>query len=331
MTQPSSLGRAVRNRHRHAIEQASRRWRGGRREDSARTRRKFDFHTGTEAKRAYVLQFDGDPAASQTANLREEVTAVLKTADASRGDEVVLKLTTGGGTVTGYGLAAAQLLRLKDAGLKLTVCVEQVAASGGYMMACCGDRIIASPFAVLGSIGVITDIPNAYERLKQEGIEFQTVTAGDFKRTVTPTKKVTKEDLAKTESDIKEIFSLFKKFVKGQRPELDIEKVATGETWFGQDALDRHLCDELRTFDDVKLDLFEEGCEVLQVSYSPPPNTPLEALLQPAGSASLVEAAKAALPLLSSLASLDVKAGQPLALDADIRDRYRLQDDRWMS
>ena len=245
------------------------------------------LRNSTEAKRAYVLQFDGDPAASQTANLREEVTAVLKTADASRGDEVVLKLTTGGGTVTGYGLAAAQLLRLKDAGLKLTVCVEQVAASGGYMMACCGDRIIASPFAVLGSIGVITDIPNAYERLKQEGIEFQTVTAGDFKRTVTPTKKVTKEDLAKTEADIKEIFSLFKTFVKGQRPSLDIEKVATGETWFGQDALDRHLCDELRTFDDVKLDLFEAGAEVLQVSYAPPPNTPLEALLQPAGSSSL--------------------------------------------
>jgi serine protease SohB len=289
------------------------------------------LRNATEAKRAYVLQFDGDPAASQTANLREEVTAVLKTADSSRGDEVVLKLTTGGGTVTGYGLAAAQLLRLKDAGLKLTVCVEQVAASGGYMMACCGDKIIASPFAVLGSIGVITDIPNAYERLKQEGIEFQTVTAGDFKRTVTPTKKVTKEDLAKTEADIKEIFSLFKKFVKGQRPSLDIEKVATGETWFGQDALDRHLCDELRTFDDVKLDLFEAGAEVLQVSYSPPPTTPLEALLQPAGSSSLVELAKAALPVLSSLASLDVKAGQPLALDADIRDRYRLQDDRWMS
>ena len=87
----------------------------------------------------------------------------------------------------------------------------------------------------------------------------------------------------------------------------------------------------LRTFDDVKLDLFEAGAEVLQVSYSPPPTTPLEALLQPAGSSSLVELAKAALPVLSSLASLDVKAGQPLALDADIRDRYRLQDDRWMS
>ena len=112
------------------------------------------LRNSTEAKRAYVLQFDGDPAASQTANLREEVTAVLKTADASRGDEVVLKLTTGGGTVTGYGLAAAQLLRLKDAGLKLTVCVEQVAASGGYMMACCGDRIIASPFAVLGVMSI---------------------------------------------------------------------------------------------------------------------------------------------------------------------------------
>jgi hypothetical protein len=109
--------------------------------------------------------------------LREEVTAVLRQAKTKRGDEVVLVLNTGGGTVTGYGLAAAQLTRLRDAGIKLTVCVEQVAASGGYMMACCADRLVASPFAVLGSIGVISEIPNLYERLKKEGIEFQTVTA----------------------------------------------------------------------------------------------------------------------------------------------------------
>lgn len=128
-------------------------------------------------KKVFVTRFPGDATASQVSNLREEVTAIVASAT-SGADEVVVVLQTGGGTVTGYGLAAAQLLRFKQAGLRLTIAVEQVAASGGYMMACIADKIVASPFAVLGSIGVISDIPNVYERLKQEGIEFQTVTAG---------------------------------------------------------------------------------------------------------------------------------------------------------
>jgi serine protease SohB len=131
----------------------------------------------TSRGRVYVLRFPGDVAASQVAALRQEVTALVQHGVPGR-DQVVLVLQTGGGTVTGYGLAAAQLERLKQADLYLTIAVEQVAASGGYMMACIADRIVASPFAVLGSIGVISDIPNVYNRLKQEGIEFQTVTAG---------------------------------------------------------------------------------------------------------------------------------------------------------
>ena len=150
--------------------------------------------------------------------------------------------------------------------MRLTVCVEQVAASGGYMMCCTADKIVASPFAVLGSIGVISEIPNAYERLQREGIEFQTITAGKFKRTVTPTKKVTKEDIRKSTEDITEIFNLFKGFVKSQRPQLDIENVATGETWFGEDALERGLCDELGTADDVLLDFIDQGYDVYEVS-----------------------------------------------------------------
>ena len=132
----------------------------------------------TKKKNVYVLRFPGDLNASQVASLREEITAILQSAPRAGIDEVVLVLQTGGGTVTGYGLAAAQLQRLKKAQLRLTIAVEQVAASGGYMMACIADHIVASPFAVLGSIGVISDIPNVYERLKNEGIEFQTVTAG---------------------------------------------------------------------------------------------------------------------------------------------------------
>lgn len=166
-----------------------------------------------KAKRVYVLKFFGDVTASQVAQLRQEVTAVLQTADVEgRGDEVVLVLNTGGGTVTGYGLAGAQLQRLKKAGLRLTICVEQVAASGGYLMACTADKIIAAPFAVLGSIGVITEIPNVYERLQKEGVQFSTVTAGKYKRTLTPTKKIEEADLTKTKEDIEGVLALFKRF-----------------------------------------------------------------------------------------------------------------------
>ena len=222
----------------------------------------------------FVLQFFGDVRASQASNLREEVTAVLRSAKKSRGDEVVLVLNTGGGTVTGYGLAAAQLTRLKDAGIKLTICVEQVAASGGYMMACTADRLVASPFAVLGSIGVISEIPNVYERLKKEGVEFQTVTAGKFKRTLTPTKKIEKADVEKSKADIEDVLTLFKTFVKQQRPKLVIDEVATGETWFGADALKRDLCDELKTTDDVLLELLAAGREIFSVKYRPPQSGP---------------------------------------------------------
>lgn len=230
-------------------------------------------------KSVFVMDFPGDVQASQLNELREEVTGVIR--NAKPGDEALIVLQSGGGTVTGYGLAAGQLVRLKEKGLKLTICVEQVAASGGYMMSCVADRIVASPFAVIGSIGVISEIPNVYERLKEEGIKFQTVTAGKFKRTLTPTKKITKEDLEKSEEDIGEIFELFKGWVAQNRPQLNIDEVATGETWFGPAALEKGLCDEIKTVDDVLLDFISEGCNVYQVKYAPPPEVPtgLAALL----------------------------------------------------
>lgn len=214
----------------------------------------------------YVLNFNGDVTASQVEFLREEITAVLEASEGIE-DEVVLVLQTGGGTVTGYGLAAAQLQRIKSAGLKLTICVEQVAASGGYMMACCADKIVASPFAVLGSIGVISEQPNAYERLKQEGISFQTVTAGKYKRTLTPFKKPTREDIEKASEDIEAVLYLFKDYVKTNRPILDIDNVATGETWFGEDAFQKALCDRLATKDEVLSEYVGNGYNVLGVEY----------------------------------------------------------------
>lgn len=241
-------------------------------------------------KRAFVLTFLGDTEPSQTFDLREEVTAIVRSADAARGDTVLLRLVSGGGSVTGYGLAMAQLLRLKEAGLHLTVCVEQVAASGGYMMACVADEIVASPFAVLGSIGVITEIPNVYERLSKEGVSFSTVTAGEFKRTLTPTKKLDPKDVKKTEKEVGEIFALFKGFVGKQRPQLDIDKIATGETWFGEDAIERNLADKLQTYDDLLLELHSAGVDIYSVSFKRPAKLSLVDKLGMASSAADADA-----------------------------------------
>eukprot|EP00747_Dinoflagellata_sp_TGD_P166178 gnl/TRDRNA2_/TRDRNA2_188561_c0_seq1.p1 gnl/TRDRNA2_/TRDRNA2_188561_c0~~gnl/TRDRNA2_/TRDRNA2_188561_c0_seq1.p1 ORF type:complete len:768 (-),score=147.43 gnl/TRDRNA2_/TRDRNA2_188561_c0_seq1:230-2347(-) len=220
----------------------------------------------------FCIQFKGDIQAKQVDNLRKEVTAVVRTANATRKDEVVLRLSSPGGTVTGYGSAAAQLMRIKNAGLKLTICVEEVAASGGYMMACVADHLVASPMAVLGSIGVISELPNVYERLNKEGIEFLTVTAGEYKRTLTPFKKKTREDEEKAKEDVGMIWTEFKTFVQEQRPVLDVAKYGTGETWYGRNAMERNLCDELANSDDIILDKLEQGAEIYGIKYKPQNN-----------------------------------------------------------
>ena len=277
-------------------------------------------------KRVFVTRFPGDATASQVATLREEVTAIVR--NANPGDEVLLVLQTGGGTVTGYGLAAAQLLRIKNSGLKLTIAVEQVAASGGYMMCCIADRIVASPFAVLGSIGVISDIPNVYDRLKQEGIEFQTVTAGKYKRTLTPTKKVTKEDFAKTKSDIEGILVLFKGFVAENRPQLDIDEVATGETWFGTDALDRKLCDEIKTADEVIADFVDSGYDAYEIKYTPPPTQRIASLLTASSEDTEVNTfVGRALRWLGAVVAREVEAQLESMRSPSVESQYKVYDD----
>ena len=106
--------------------------------------------------RVYVLDFKGSMDAHEVASLREEVTAVL--AVATPQDQVVVRLESPGGVVHGYGLAASQLQRLREKQIPLTVAVDKVAASGGYMMACVADKIVAAPFSIIGSIGVVARI-----------------------------------------------------------------------------------------------------------------------------------------------------------------------------
>jgi len=202
-------------------------------------------------QRLFVVDFHGDIRASAVSSLREEVTAILTVAGPS--DEVLVRLESAGGVVHGYGLAASQLLRVKDRGLKLTVAVDKVAASGGYMMACVADRILAAPFAVLGSIGVVSQLPNFNRLLRRNDIDFEQFTAGEFKRTVTLFGENTDEGRRKHQEDIEDAHRLFKEFVHEQRSAVDIERVSTGEHWFGRRALALDLVDELRTSDDYLL------------------------------------------------------------------------------
>ncbi|OOF35626.1 protease SohB [Rodentibacter heidelbergensis] len=212
----------------------------------------------------YVLDFKGDISASQTTALREEISAILNVATPE--DEVLLRLESPGGVVHGYGLAASQLARLKQKGIKLTVAVDKVAASGGYMMACVADHIIAAPFAIVGSIGVVAQMPNIHRLLKKHDVDVEVMTAGEFKRTMTVLGENTEKGKQKFQQELEETHQLFKQFVQQNRPHLDMDKVATGEHWFGSQALELQLVDGISTSDDLLLEKMKEKF-VVGVTY----------------------------------------------------------------
>lgn len=217
-----------------------------------------------DLRHVYVINFDGDMNASAVDHLREEITAILS--QATSPDEVVLRLESSGGIVHGYGFAASQLDRLRKKGVSLTVCVDKVAASGGYMMACVADKILAAPFAILGSVGVIAQLPNFNRLLKKHDVDFELLTAGEYKRTLTLFGENTESGREKFIEQLEEIHTLFKEYVAQRRPQVDIDRVATGETWYGRRALDVALVDELQTSDEYLVDCIASA-EVFEVNY----------------------------------------------------------------
>ena len=215
-------------------------------------------------KKIFVLDFKGNIKASGVAALREEITAILTVA--SDQDEVVALLESGGGTVHGYGLGASQLRRIRDRGIKLTAAVDKVAASGGYMMACVADRIIAAPFAIVGSIGVLAQIPNFHRLLKKMDIDFEQITAGDYKRTLTLFGENTARDREKFQAELEDTHALFKEFVRDNRAQVDLDRIATGEHWYGKRALELQLVDELMTSDDY-LSNAARDADIYRIKY----------------------------------------------------------------
>lgn len=217
-----------------------------------------------QKKRLFVLHFKGDIRATAVESLREEVSAVV--AVAGQADEVVVCIENAGGAVQDHGLGASQLQRIKDRGIPLTVIVDKVAASGGYLMAALADRFIAAPFAIIGSIGVLAQLPNFHRFLEERGIDFEQITAGKYKRTLTMFGKNTEADREKTREELEEVHTLFKSAVSEHRPAMDIESVATGEHWYGTRALELGLIDELGSSDDYLMKAADDA-DIYAVSW----------------------------------------------------------------
>lgn len=226
-------------------------------------KQKGDAEADTRS-RVYVLNFEGDIKASAVESLREEISGVLSLARET--DEVVLRLESGGGMVHSYGLAASQLDRIRKRGIPLTVCVDKVAASGGYMMACVANKILAAPFAVMGSIGVVAQLPNFHRLLKKNHVDVELLTAGEHKRTLTMFGENTDKDREKFMEDLEDTHELFKSFVTEHRPVVDIQAVANGDVWYGQRALSNHLVDELMTSDEY-IHQRAQTADVFEVQY----------------------------------------------------------------
>lgn len=216
-------------------------------------------------RRLYVLNFKGDLRASTVGSLREEITALLGHATVE--DEVLVRLESPGGMVHSYGLAASQLDRIRKQGIPLTVCVDKVAASGGYMMACVADRILAAPFAIIGSIGVVAQVPNFHRLLKKHDIDYELLTAGEYKRTLTVFGENTEKGREKFVEDLQETHELFKEFIREHRGNVDVDKVATGEIWLGSRALELGLVDQLITSDEYLTQNLDD-VEIFELTYS---------------------------------------------------------------
>jgi len=218
------------------------------------------------SKKIFVIDFDGDVLASQAKALSMEVTSVI--CNAEKGDEVLVRITSPGGAAHAYGYAASQLERLKTVNIPLTVSVDKIAASGGYLMACVADKIIAAPWAIIGSIGVVAEMPNFFEFLNNLGIDYKQYTAGKFKRTVSMLGPITEEGEKKFNEDLHGIYDMFRNHVATSRPILakTIDSVATGEHWQGIKALELNLVDQIETSEEYILRNLMSA-EIIKITY----------------------------------------------------------------
>lgn len=216
-------------------------------------------------KKLYVLDFNGDSMASRTENFAEEISAIINFAN-KKFDTVLIRLNSPGGAAHAYGYAASQIERLRDAGIHVTVSVDRVAASGGYMMACVADEIISAPYAIIGSIGVVAEFPNFSRLLKDLGIDYKQYTAGKYKRTVSTFAEMDEEGEAEFVRDLEDMHLSFKEHVGSFRKSVNIEEISNGKTWIGKKALEKGLVDKVMTSEEFLMEKILDS-DIVKIDY----------------------------------------------------------------
>jgi serine protease SohB len=186
-----------------------------------------------------VVSFDGDVRATK----RKIVSALIDELIVNKDklSEAVVVVNSPGGSVAEYGLLYAEMERIRAAGISLTVCIDTYAASGGYLMSLPANRIVAAPFAFVGSVGVVAYSPNIHRLLKKHDIEPRLFTAGEFKRTVTLIGDDDEEAKQHFQHQLESLHGLFLAAVKKYRTGANFEKIGTGDHWTAEESQTQNL------------------------------------------------------------------------------------------
>ncbi|GKY98382.1 hypothetical protein MPSEU_000795800 [Mayamaea pseudoterrestris] len=183
--------------------------------------------------------------------------------------EIVVLLESPGGSPSEYAMASQQIIRMRNRGIKVTVCVDKVAASGGYMIACTASpgQLFAAPFSIIGSIGVVGQVVNVRKTLKDWGVDPIIFRAGKDKAPISALGEVTTEGISAVQNIVDNTHRAFKRHVVESRPVLGevIETVATGDIWLGYDAFHHQLIDRIITSDEYISERMNEGARVLRL------------------------------------------------------------------
>lgn len=226
---------------------------------------------GIVRKTAVLLSFNGDINATEVIEFGRAVSMIVQMKDLV--SEVYIIINSGGGVVNGYGLLASEIERLHYSEIETYALIDQVAASGGYMAACVANHVVAAPFAYIGSIGVVSEMPNFNQILSDNGINIEQHTAGKSKRTVTPLGKITDEDRNEFKKKLERIHRSFINHVSHYRNINDADEnknsiIFSGDYWIAEETveLELGLVDEISTSQEFLLDKMKEY-NIIEITF----------------------------------------------------------------
>ena len=172
---------------------------------------------------------------------------------------LVVRINSPGGSAAASQEIHAELKKVREKGKLVVVSMADMAASGGYMIACAADYIVANPATITGSIGVIIDATNTQGLYDLLGIEYEVIKSGEFKDTLNPARPLTDAEKELLATMVDDIYGQFVDLVVEGRG-LNREKVlayADGRILTGRQALEAGLVDELGNLYDA-LDIAAE-------------------------------------------------------------------------